>query len=79
VSEKINDVIRDQEVEVNKLYSGNEEVNANVNEKINTDINRVKENVGDKCQLVLGAIQLTKKIAEEISQVNNKLGDCKRN
>ena len=61
MSEKINDVRRDQEVEANKLYSAIEEVNANVNEKISTDINRVKENVGDKCQLVLGAIQLAKK------------------
>jgi len=75
VSEEIYGVRRNQEVEVNKLYSAIEEVNAKVNEKINTDINRVKEYVGDKCRSVSGAIQLAKENAEEISKVNNKLGE----
>jgi hypothetical protein len=75
VSEKINGVRRDQEVEISKLSSALDEVNTKVHEKINTEMTRVKEYVDNRCRT---AMQLARKNAEAISQVNSKLGELQR-
>jgi hypothetical protein len=50
VNEKINEVRKDQEVEISKLSSALDEVNTEVNGKINSEMTRVKEYVDDKCR-----------------------------
>jgi len=86
VSERIDNVRKDNENELVKLSSTIDEVYASVSEKIDTDvtqtreaITQIKEYVDDKFRTVSGDMQQVRRNADEISKVNATLGEMQNN
>ena len=84
MSQKIEDVRKDNENERVKLSSTIDEVYANVSEKIDTDVTQtreamaqIREYVDDKFRTVSGDMQQVRRNADEISKVNVTLGELK--
>jgi hypothetical protein len=79
MSERINNVRKDNEIEVIKLSSTVDEVYANVSEKIDTAVTQTREAVAqyvdDKFRAVSGDMQQVRRNADEISKVNATLGE----
>jgi ribosome-associated toxin RatA of RatAB toxin-antitoxin module len=82
VSERIEDVRKENEIEVIKLIATIDEVYASVSEKVNTDVTQareavaqIKEYVDDKFRTVSGDVQQVRRNADEISKVNATLGE----
>jgi hypothetical protein len=77
VSEEIEKVRKDNEREISRLSSTIDEMYASVGEKVDTDVNRVKEYMEEKVRIVTTDMQLSKRNAEEISKVKATLGELK--
>jgi hypothetical protein len=82
VSEKIDNLRKDNENEVIKLSATIDEVYASVSEKIDTDVTQTRETmaqfreyVDDKFRAVSGDMQQVRRNADEISKVNATLGE----
>ena len=80
MSEKIDNVKKDNENEVTKLSSTIDKVYVSVSEKIYTNVNQNREAIAqireyvDKFRAVSGDMQRVRKNADEISKVNATLG-----
>jgi len=77
VSDEIGNVRKDNEREISRLSATIEEMYASVSEKVETDVNRVKEYMEEKVRIVAKDMQLSKRNAEEISKVKTTLGELK--
>jgi len=82
VSERTDNVRKDNENELVKLSSTTDEVYASVSEKIDTDVTQIREAmaqireyVDDKFRAVSGDMQQVRRNADEISKVNATLGE----
>jgi ElaB/YqjD/DUF883 family membrane-anchored ribosome-binding protein len=79
VSEKIDNIRKDNKNEVIKLSSTIDEVYASVSEKTETNVTQtreaIREYVDDKFRAVSGDMQQVRRNADEISKVNAMLGE----
>jgi hypothetical protein len=78
VSKTTDSVRRENEAQFRELSSAIDGVNTTVDERVSTEMTRVKEYVDEKCRPVQGVMQLAKKNSEVISQVKTKLDEIQQ-